>query len=164
MKSRQGYKGYVIVARSCELREGEFSAEFSVEEHGVSDGTSAFSTVSRCVTVNAVFRAANSPFLLQFVKLPARVQTLMNAGVLPAFVTKYGVVRGCFTVALPYLLLGDNPQCLCGSWRDPAGFFPVFLVLIRLSRSLEAWTVNRGEEGRFFPGRGVDEPLPTGAQ
>jgi hypothetical protein len=33
MKSRQGYKGYIIVARSCELREGEFSAEFSVEEH-----------------------------------------------------------------------------------------------------------------------------------
>ena len=33
MKSRQGYKGYVIVARSCELGEGEFSAEFSVEEH-----------------------------------------------------------------------------------------------------------------------------------
>jgi hypothetical protein len=33
MKSRQGYKGYVIGARSCELREGEFSAEFSVEEH-----------------------------------------------------------------------------------------------------------------------------------
>ena len=33
MKSRRGYKGYVIVARSCELREGEFSAEFSVEEH-----------------------------------------------------------------------------------------------------------------------------------
>jgi hypothetical protein len=32
-KSRQGYKGYVIVARSCELREGEFSAEYSVEEH-----------------------------------------------------------------------------------------------------------------------------------
>jgi len=35
MKSRQGYKGYVIVARSCEPREGEFSAEFSVEEHDV---------------------------------------------------------------------------------------------------------------------------------
>jgi hypothetical protein len=33
MKSRQGYKGYIIVARSCELLEGEFSAEFSVEEH-----------------------------------------------------------------------------------------------------------------------------------
>ena len=33
MKSRSGYKGYVIVARSCELREGGFSAEFSVEEH-----------------------------------------------------------------------------------------------------------------------------------
>ncbi len=34
MKSRQGYKGYVIVARSHELKDGAFSAEFSVEEHG----------------------------------------------------------------------------------------------------------------------------------
>jgi hypothetical protein len=33
MKSRQGYKGYVIEARSCELRGGGFSAEFSIEEH-----------------------------------------------------------------------------------------------------------------------------------
>ena len=33
MKSRQGYKGYVIEARSCELKDGGFSAEFSVEEH-----------------------------------------------------------------------------------------------------------------------------------
>jgi len=33
MKSRQGYKGYVIVARSYELQEGGFAAEFSVEEH-----------------------------------------------------------------------------------------------------------------------------------
>jgi hypothetical protein len=33
MKSRQGYKGYVIVARSHELKDGGFSAEFSVEEH-----------------------------------------------------------------------------------------------------------------------------------
>jgi hypothetical protein len=33
MKSRQGYKGYVIVARSCELQDGGFAAEFSVEEH-----------------------------------------------------------------------------------------------------------------------------------
>lgn len=33
MKSRQGYKGYVIVARSYELQHGGFSAEFSVEEH-----------------------------------------------------------------------------------------------------------------------------------
>jgi hypothetical protein len=33
MKSRQGYKGYVIEARSDELRDGEFSAEFSIEEH-----------------------------------------------------------------------------------------------------------------------------------
>jgi hypothetical protein len=33
MKSRLGYKGYVIVARSCELQDGGFAAEFSVEEH-----------------------------------------------------------------------------------------------------------------------------------
>jgi hypothetical protein len=39
MKSRQGYKGYVIEARSCEIREGEFSAEFSVEEHDESGVT-----------------------------------------------------------------------------------------------------------------------------
>jgi len=35
MKSRQGYKGYVILARSCELQDGGFAAEFSVEEHDV---------------------------------------------------------------------------------------------------------------------------------
>ena len=39
MKSRQGYKGYVIEARSCELKRGEFSAEFSVEEHDPSGVT-----------------------------------------------------------------------------------------------------------------------------
>ncbi|MGA9448814.1 MAG: hypothetical protein WBV26_20380 [Candidatus Sulfotelmatobacter sp.] len=33
MKRRQGYKSYVIVARSYELQDGGFSAEFSVEEH-----------------------------------------------------------------------------------------------------------------------------------
>jgi hypothetical protein len=33
MKSRQGYKGYVIEARSHELKEGGFSAEYTVEEH-----------------------------------------------------------------------------------------------------------------------------------
>ena len=33
MKSRLGYKGYVIAARSHELPNGGFSAEFSVEEH-----------------------------------------------------------------------------------------------------------------------------------
>jgi hypothetical protein len=33
MKSRQGYKGYIIVARSYELQAGGFSSEFSVEEH-----------------------------------------------------------------------------------------------------------------------------------
>jgi len=33
MNSRQGYKGYVIVARSYELQNAGFSAEFSVEEH-----------------------------------------------------------------------------------------------------------------------------------
>ena len=39
MKSRQGYKGYVIVARSCELKDNGFSAEFSVEEHDASGVT-----------------------------------------------------------------------------------------------------------------------------
>ena len=39
MKSRQGYKGYVIEARSFELRNGGFSAEFSVEEHDASGVT-----------------------------------------------------------------------------------------------------------------------------
>ncbi len=33
IKSRQGYKGHVIVARSYELQAGGFSSEFSVEEH-----------------------------------------------------------------------------------------------------------------------------------
>jgi hypothetical protein len=39
VKSRQGYKGYVIVARSYELQDGGFSAEFSVEEHDASGVT-----------------------------------------------------------------------------------------------------------------------------
>ena len=34
MKSRCGYKGYVIEVRSYEIRGGGFSAEFSIEEHG----------------------------------------------------------------------------------------------------------------------------------
>ncbi len=33
MKRREGYKGYVIVARSHELQDCGFSAEFSIEEH-----------------------------------------------------------------------------------------------------------------------------------
>jgi hypothetical protein len=33
MKSRQGYKGFVIVARSYELQAGGFSAELSIQEH-----------------------------------------------------------------------------------------------------------------------------------
>ena len=57
--------------------------------------------MSRCVTVKAVFQAANSPFLLQFVKLPTRIQPRTNAGLLPVFVTKCVAVRGCFPVALP---------------------------------------------------------------
>ena len=36
MKSRQGYKGYVIVARSSELQDGGFSAEVSIQEHDAS--------------------------------------------------------------------------------------------------------------------------------
>ena len=39
MKSREGYKGYVIEARSCELGDSGFSAEFSVEEHDASGVT-----------------------------------------------------------------------------------------------------------------------------
>ena len=39
MKRREGYKGYVIEARSHELREGGFSSEFSVEEHDASGVT-----------------------------------------------------------------------------------------------------------------------------
>ena len=33
MKSRQGYKGYVIEARAHGMRDGGFSAEYCVEEH-----------------------------------------------------------------------------------------------------------------------------------
>jgi hypothetical protein len=33
MKRREGYKGYVIVTRPCELQVGEFSAEVSIQEH-----------------------------------------------------------------------------------------------------------------------------------
>ena len=33
LKSRQGYKGYIIVARLYELQAGGFSSEFSVEEY-----------------------------------------------------------------------------------------------------------------------------------
>jgi len=33
MKSRKGHEGYVVVARSYELQDGGFAAEFSVEEH-----------------------------------------------------------------------------------------------------------------------------------
>ena len=32
-RQREGYKGYVIVARSYKLKDGGFSAEFCVEEH-----------------------------------------------------------------------------------------------------------------------------------
>jgi hypothetical protein len=31
VKNRQGYKGYVIKARSCALKDGGFSAKFSIE-------------------------------------------------------------------------------------------------------------------------------------
>jgi len=39
MKNRCGYKGYVIEARSCELKDGGFSAEFLIEEHDASGVT-----------------------------------------------------------------------------------------------------------------------------
>jgi hypothetical protein len=39
MKSRQGYKGYVIEARSYQQQEGGFSAELWIEEHDASGVT-----------------------------------------------------------------------------------------------------------------------------
>jgi predicted aspartyl protease len=39
MKRREGYNGYVIEARSHELRDGGFSSEFSIEEHDASGVT-----------------------------------------------------------------------------------------------------------------------------
>ncbi len=39
MKRREAYKGYVIEARSHELKEGGFSAEFSIEENDSSGVT-----------------------------------------------------------------------------------------------------------------------------
>jgi hypothetical protein len=49
MKSREGHKGYVIEARSCELKDGGFSAEFSVEEHAQWRGRLAKSSVGELV-------------------------------------------------------------------------------------------------------------------
>ena len=39
MKSRQGYKGYVIEARSYQQQEGGFSAELWIKEHDASGVT-----------------------------------------------------------------------------------------------------------------------------
>jgi hypothetical protein len=39
MKRRQGYKGYVIEARSYQQQEGAFSAELWIEEHDASGVT-----------------------------------------------------------------------------------------------------------------------------
>jgi hypothetical protein len=39
MKSRLGYKGYVIVARSYQQQDGGFSAELWIEEHDASGVT-----------------------------------------------------------------------------------------------------------------------------
>jgi hypothetical protein len=39
MKSRLGYKGYVIEARSYQQRDGGFSAELWIEEHAASGVT-----------------------------------------------------------------------------------------------------------------------------
>jgi len=52
MKRRQGYKGYVIEARSCELKCGEFSAEFSVEEHCPSGVTERHFYLSTAFSTN----------------------------------------------------------------------------------------------------------------
>jgi hypothetical protein len=41
MRSRRGYKDYVIEARSCELRDGRILGGASIEEHdaGIACGT-----------------------------------------------------------------------------------------------------------------------------
>ena len=73
MKKRQGYKGYIIVARSCELREGEFSAEFSIEEHDV-DGV--WKMNSTCPTPSP----RKSPRLRQQSRLDGRRLMRVSSG------------------------------------------------------------------------------------
>ena len=59
MKSRCGYKGYVIEARLSELKEGGFSAEFSIEEHDGSGVTETqFYLPSTFPTQESAFEAA----------------------------------------------------------------------------------------------------------
>ena len=73
MKSRQGYKGYVIVARSYELQAGGFSAEFSVEEH---DANGFMETEFFCPTHSP----RRSPRLRQEFRLDGRRLTRVRAG------------------------------------------------------------------------------------
>jgi hypothetical protein len=67
MKSRCGYKGYVIEVRSYEIRGGGFSAEFSIEEHGGAGVTetqfylpNTFSTQE--VAIQAAIQAARQKY------------------------------------------------------------------------------------------------------
>ena len=54
MKSRQGYKGYVIEERAHELREGSFSAEYCVKEHD------AYGVTERQFYLTDTFRSEES--------------------------------------------------------------------------------------------------------
>jgi hypothetical protein len=47
MKSRQGYKGYVVEARSCELRDGGFLGGVSIEEHNAGSACGTETATSR---------------------------------------------------------------------------------------------------------------------
>jgi len=59
MKSRCGYKGYIIEARLSELKDGGFSAEFSIEEHDGSGVTETqFYLPSTFPTRESAFEAA----------------------------------------------------------------------------------------------------------
>jgi hypothetical protein len=59
MKRRLGYKGYVLEARAHELRDGGFSAEFSVEEHDASGVTETeFYVPNTFATQEAAIEAA----------------------------------------------------------------------------------------------------------
>jgi hypothetical protein len=59
MKVRQAYDGRVIEARSCELKDGGWDCEFSIEEHEASGVTeSAFYVPGVFPTAEAAIQAA----------------------------------------------------------------------------------------------------------
>jgi hypothetical protein len=57
MRKREGYKGYVIEVRLSELKDGGFSAEFSVEEH---DGSGVTETQFYLPNAGVLHRSSDS--------------------------------------------------------------------------------------------------------